>query len=219
MTASVTASLDAVGVVALVVLIAAAFVIYMLPTLIGASRKVVNVGSVFAINLLLGWTLIGWAIALAMALRTNPPYAYNRDRSQAWVPASGHPASTAQSQPTDPVTNPGKSNADTGVPVPACARRTDVSHYLELSTAHLPPQLLKRLGRLPGVPSWTHDLGGYILVAADDSELLDAASDGAPREILDLMRYAMALDCSLIDIRRDVRPVDGLPRYDVGANG
>ena len=38
-----------------------AFALYMLPTIIGAARKVVNVGSVFAINLLLGWTLIGWA--------------------------------------------------------------------------------------------------------------------------------------------------------------
>jgi hypothetical protein len=53
---------------------------YFFPTIIGASRKVVNIGSVFAINLLLGWTLIGWAIALAMALRTNPPYAYPQAR-------------------------------------------------------------------------------------------------------------------------------------------
>ena len=58
--------------------------LYMLPTIIGAVRKVVNVGSVFAINLLLGWTLIGWAIALAMALRTNPPHAY----PQMWTPPS-----------------------------------------------------------------------------------------------------------------------------------
>ena len=45
---------------------------YFLPTIIGAFRKVANVGSVFAINFLLGWTLIGWVVALAMALRTNP---------------------------------------------------------------------------------------------------------------------------------------------------
>ena len=53
-----------------------ALAIYLTPTLIGASRKVVNIGSVAAINILLGWTLIGWAVALAMALRTNPPHAY-----------------------------------------------------------------------------------------------------------------------------------------------
>jgi hypothetical protein len=56
--------------------------LYFLPTIIGGTRKVVNIGSVFAVNLLLGWTLIGWAVALAMALRTNPPYAY----PQAWQP-------------------------------------------------------------------------------------------------------------------------------------
>src|SRR5208283_2309595 len=73
-----------------VIILVLALGFYMLPTIIGASRKVVNIGSVFAINLLLGWTLIGWAIALAMALRTNPPHAY----PQMWVP----PASLPQEQ-------------------------------------------------------------------------------------------------------------------------
>lgn len=49
---------------------------YLLPTIIGGVCRVVNIGSIFAINLLLGWTLVGWVVALAMALRTNPPYAY-----------------------------------------------------------------------------------------------------------------------------------------------
>jgi hypothetical protein len=66
----------AAGVVVLVILLIG---VYMLPTIIGSVRKVVNIGSVFAINLLLGWTLIGWVVALAMACRTNPPYAYSRD--------------------------------------------------------------------------------------------------------------------------------------------
>jgi hypothetical protein len=60
--------------------------LYLLPTLIGAKRKVVNIGSVAAINILLGWTLIGWAVALAMALRTNPPHAYD----QYWERPHGH---------------------------------------------------------------------------------------------------------------------------------
>ena len=46
--------------------------LYFLPTIIGSQRKVVNMGSVFVINLLLGWTVIGWVVALAMAARTNP---------------------------------------------------------------------------------------------------------------------------------------------------
>jgi hypothetical protein len=59
-----------------VVVIVIGIAIYMLPTIVGATRKVVNIGSVFAINLFLGWTLVGWVVALAMALRTNPPHAY-----------------------------------------------------------------------------------------------------------------------------------------------
>ncbi len=63
------------------VVVVGGLALYMLPTILGSVRKVINIGSVFAINLLLGWTLIGWAVALAMALRTNPPYAY----SQMWT--------------------------------------------------------------------------------------------------------------------------------------
>lgn len=61
-------------VVALVTLLLVSVIggIYFLPTAIAYHRRVVNAGSVFAINLLLGWSLIGWAVALAMALRTNP---------------------------------------------------------------------------------------------------------------------------------------------------
>ncbi|HVW42500.1 MAG TPA: superinfection immunity protein [Amycolatopsis sp.] len=47
-------------------------VLYFVPTIVAGSRHVVNVGSVLVINLLLGWTLVGWVVALAMAARTNP---------------------------------------------------------------------------------------------------------------------------------------------------
>ena len=43
---------------------------YVLPLLIGCFRRVPDVGSVAVINILLGWTLVGWAVALAMALRS-----------------------------------------------------------------------------------------------------------------------------------------------------
>lgn len=47
--------------------------LWFLPSIIAIVRKVPNVGSVFVINLFLGWTLIGWIVALAMAVRTVPP--------------------------------------------------------------------------------------------------------------------------------------------------
>ena len=42
------------------------------PTIAGVIRKVPNIGSVVVINLFLGWTLVGWVVALAMAARTVP---------------------------------------------------------------------------------------------------------------------------------------------------
>ncbi len=46
--------------------------LYFLPTIVAASRKVVNLGSIVVINLFLGWTLVGWVVSLAMAVRTKP---------------------------------------------------------------------------------------------------------------------------------------------------
>ena len=44
---------------------------YFLPTIVAVVRKVTNQGSVAVINFFLGWTLIGWVVALAMACRTS----------------------------------------------------------------------------------------------------------------------------------------------------
>jgi RsiW-degrading membrane proteinase PrsW (M82 family) len=50
--------------------------LYVLPTIIGAIRKAPNIVSVFVINFFLGWTFMGWVVALAMAARTAPPPGY-----------------------------------------------------------------------------------------------------------------------------------------------
>lgn len=46
--------------------------VYFLPVIFGTIRSVPNIGSVFVINLFLGWTFIGWVVALAMAARSQP---------------------------------------------------------------------------------------------------------------------------------------------------
>ena len=46
---------------------------YLLPVLIGSARRVPDIGAVAVINILLGWTLAGWVVALAMALRPAGP--------------------------------------------------------------------------------------------------------------------------------------------------
>lgn len=46
-----------------------AIVIYWVPAVTAQVRHVPNKGSVFVVNLFLGWTVIGWVAALAMAMR------------------------------------------------------------------------------------------------------------------------------------------------------
>jgi T4 superinfection immunity protein len=52
-----------------------AFGAYCAPTIVAVKRKVPNQGSVAVINILLGWTFIGWVVALAMAVRSVPTLA------------------------------------------------------------------------------------------------------------------------------------------------
>lgn len=47
--------------------------LYLVPTIVALSRDMPNKGSTIAINLFLGWTLIGWVVALAMALGDPTP--------------------------------------------------------------------------------------------------------------------------------------------------
>jgi hypothetical protein len=46
-------------------------VLYFLPSIVAVGRKVTHQGSVIVINLFLGWSFIGWVVALAMACRTS----------------------------------------------------------------------------------------------------------------------------------------------------
>lgn len=53
-------------------LIGAGALLYVLPSMIAFSRQVHNAGSVYVINLLLGWTIWGWVASLAMAVKSQP---------------------------------------------------------------------------------------------------------------------------------------------------
>jgi hypothetical protein len=52
---------------------AGAVIFYLLPVLVGWARHVPDIGAVVVIDVLLGWTLAGWVVALAMALRPAGP--------------------------------------------------------------------------------------------------------------------------------------------------
>jgi Superinfection immunity protein len=54
-------------------LVTASVAMYLLPVLIGLARHVPGIGVIAVINILLGWTLAGWVVALALALRPAMP--------------------------------------------------------------------------------------------------------------------------------------------------
>ncbi len=46
---------------------------YFAPTIIASTRQHPQHGSIFVINFLLGWTFIGWVVALAMSVSHISP--------------------------------------------------------------------------------------------------------------------------------------------------
>jgi Superinfection immunity protein len=51
------------------VLITLLSLFYFLPFAIAFNKKRANSGAIFALNLFLGWSLIGWVVALVWALK------------------------------------------------------------------------------------------------------------------------------------------------------
>jgi hypothetical protein len=49
------------------------FVLYFLPAIVAFARSKRDAVSILVLNLLLGWTVIGWVIALVWALRQDVP--------------------------------------------------------------------------------------------------------------------------------------------------
>lgn len=49
---------------------------YFLPAIIAAARQTHNATAILLLNIFLGWTLIGWVVALVMAISSAPYYTY-----------------------------------------------------------------------------------------------------------------------------------------------
>jgi hypothetical protein len=52
-------------------ILAAVIAIYFLPTLVASARNHNNSMAIFALNILLGWTFLGWVIAIVWALAAD----------------------------------------------------------------------------------------------------------------------------------------------------
>ena len=95
---------------------AASVALYLLPALIAWARHLPAVTTVVILDVLAGWTLIGWAIALAIALspgrhraapgKRPPPQPALPRRSAGWAGPPGPPP--ARAVPAPPLILPGR---------------------------------------------------------------------------------------------------------------
>jgi hypothetical protein len=49
------------------------FVMYFLPSIIALARSKRDIAAIVLLNFFLGWTLIGWVVALVWAVKTDVP--------------------------------------------------------------------------------------------------------------------------------------------------
>jgi hypothetical protein len=56
-----------------VLVIMPSLTVYWLPAIIAVARRVPAKAQVVIVNLFLGWTVVGWVVALVMAFRVVPP--------------------------------------------------------------------------------------------------------------------------------------------------
>jgi len=61
------------GFIVFCMLIGVGGLMYFLPSIVGREKR--NIGAIFMLNLFLGWTLVGWVVALVWAMTVEPPLA------------------------------------------------------------------------------------------------------------------------------------------------
>jgi hypothetical protein len=69
------ANLDDTGGIEGLILTAFLFTVYLLPVILATGRHHNDAAAIFALNLILGWTVIGWFLALLWSLTGSGPQA------------------------------------------------------------------------------------------------------------------------------------------------
>lgn len=64
--------------------------IYFLPSLVAVARHTHNATGIFLLNLFLGWTGIGWIIAMLVAICSSPYYYYYHPYPPGYYPPPRH---------------------------------------------------------------------------------------------------------------------------------
>lgn len=59
--------------------------LYFIPTIVALARKeqgnLANIGPLIVVNVFLGWTFVGWVVALAMACQSKGPAIFSPTES------------------------------------------------------------------------------------------------------------------------------------------
>jgi RsiW-degrading membrane proteinase PrsW (M82 family) len=71
--ADADAATGALGLVLTLLIVVVCIALYFLPSIIAASRHKRNETAIVVLNLVLGWTLIGWVVALVWSVTVDPP--------------------------------------------------------------------------------------------------------------------------------------------------
>jgi hypothetical protein len=88
------------------------FLLYFLPVFVAALRSKAHPGGVVVVDLLLGWTVIGWIVALAMAASGSTTKDVVPARVAPVVPVTGPPVVASSAAATAPALLPLRTNAN-----------------------------------------------------------------------------------------------------------
>ena len=91
-----TAASGIAGIIFIAALWLAGSAAYFAPTIIAFARKSRDLGVVLVVNMFLGWTLIGWVVALAFSMRASTP------QQPPWTSPYPYPYPPQQHWPAQP---------------------------------------------------------------------------------------------------------------------
>jgi len=82
--------------------------IYLVPTVVALVRKPPHLTAAIVVNLFLGWTLIGWVVALVLAVQSTrktpaglEPWRTPPQQAPGWQPQGWQPEPPADTRPKD----------------------------------------------------------------------------------------------------------------------
>lgn len=90
--------MEAIEGFAVVLLFAFGICVYFLPSFVGWNKR--SSGAIIALNILLGWTFIGWVVALVWALTADQPPTVLMQPSQQVLPSPLLCSACGQYSPT-----------------------------------------------------------------------------------------------------------------------